>query len=580
MTDEPSSLAPSSRWQSFVDRFHEQSLRAARWLVYGRLSLLFLLFFAFSLTTRPGREFSPALVATLAFYFAATLAYIVFLPRVHDQERFVRLQISIDVAFEIILVYLTGGCLDLTFPLLHLLSVVTAALLVSARAGFVAASIGSVSLAFTTSLYYAAGATGWQLPLIDHELTDYVLLRWDFVVANLIKMAVGLHLVAALAASLSLRFESMEILYDDILKELRDGVLVIDRAGRVLFYNQEAERLFAWDRHPRVLGTPLAELLRLPEDQAILDVLTLGSEIHGEVDLGDPKNPLPIELRSSILRDRRGQLRGVIGVFSDLTLKRRVSLAAQRIERLRGLEEMAMGIAHEVRNPLASIRGAMQELARRSFSDEDDRELAAIILRESDRLDAIVDDFMQYARSKPLELRPFDLLALLNEVKRLLELREDCGQVRIRVEGQLQRPELELDRDKLMQVLLNLGVNALQALEGQGSLTLSATEGTLDRAATGDGARLYGSLPAVILELRDDGPGVPLAHRSRLFTPFFSTKPSGTGLGLPIAQKIIDAHNGDLSYEPAPEGGSIFRMVLPRSALPKLPSNNPAKVDP
>jgi PAS domain S-box-containing protein len=470
----------------------------------------------------------------------------------------------VEILCETLLIYLTGGVSHIVFALFYFITIVTAALLISERAGLLCASSCSVALAINAGAYFLAIEGYLELPLVADELLDVVALHWNSVISNLVQISVSMHVVAYLVGRLPYRVTGGQILYEEILSQIREAVIAIDNAGRVAYVNKEALQLFNWTEIPHLIGRRFPEILSRDEDRRLLEILTVGTDIHGEVELPIRNGTtLPIEVKITVLYDGRGSVRGVVGVFSDLTLKRQMRRAEYRLERFRGIEEMSIGIAHEIRNPLASIRGAMQELGRRAFVDEDDRTLAAIVLKESDRLDAILDTFMGYARMKPVLRSNVDILALTREIIVLLKCREDAKSVEISLDCASEKLLMSLDIDKIKQVLINIGVNALQALEGQGSLRFHVKEGQLHRQSEGLESRVYMETQAVEICIEDNGPGVDRDIEGKLFTPFFSSKSQGTGLGLALAQKIIDAHGGDVSFEPLEPKGSRFKIKLP-----------------
>jgi signal transduction histidine kinase len=212
-------------------------------------------------------------------------------------------------------------------------------------------------------------------------------------------------------------------------------------------------------------------------------------------------------------------------------------------------------MAHEIRNPLASIRGAAQELQTSSLPREDDRQLLGVVIRESDRLDEIISEFLDYASDKPIELGLCDLADVLNETVVLLEARGNHN-----VEIRKEIPRTMVCRgapDKLKQVFLNLGINALDALIQNVKIGHILFRCIPARSADSD--RREG----VLVEVSDDGSGVARENLARVFDPFFSTKPRGVGMGLAIARKIVQAHDGEITMESQEGKGTVVKVWLP-----------------
>jgi two-component system, NtrC family, sensor histidine kinase PilS len=553
------------RWQRYIKRYHEQYLRSSKTLIYGRLVLALLFLLSLTLSTGGFPVLTLPVTITLAMLLLVTVSYLFALRSVKDLESFVLIQLVIEVICETVLIYLTGGVFHIVFTLFYFMSIVTAAYLISRRAAILCASLCSVALASNAVAYFLAFQGYCELPFVSEGMLDIVTRRWNSVVSNLIQISVAMHIVAYLSGYLPHRVTGRRILYEEILNQIHEGVVAIDNSGRLVYVNGEARRLFNWEGVPQLIGKRFPDVLRRDEDRLILEVMTAGDDIHGEIEISVRKAPpLPIEVKITVLHDSRGFVRGVVGLFSDLTLKRKMRYTETRLQRLRGLEEMALGIAHEIRNPLASIRGAMQELSRRAFKDEDDRLLASIVLKESDRLDTILDSFMGYARMKPITLVSTDLLKIAKEIVLLLKCRDDAERVEISLESPHETLIMLLDVDKIKQVLINLGVNALQALVGKdGHLRFEVNEGTIHKKTTGANSQVYEEQESVEIAIQDNGPGIEPAIQNKLFTPFFSTKSQGTGLGLALAQKIIDAHGGDVSFESLEAGGTRFSVKIP-----------------
>jgi two-component system, NtrC family, sensor histidine kinase HydH len=233
----------------------------------------------------------------------------------------------------------------------------------------------------------------------------------------------------------------------------------------------------------------------------------------------------------------------VTGVLSDRQRKANESL--RRAERLKTLGEMAAGMAHEVKNPLAAIRSSAQILAERVSGKE--AQFAQIIVSEVDRLNRVVNDFLDYARPAPLKREPVLLSALLDSCLELLApVIEQAGVAVKRAYAENER-QVNADPNQLRQVFLNLILNAVQAMPTSGQVTLDVRQE--------DGSTQ--------VSVRDTGPGIPSDRLRHVFEPFHSTKPGGTGLGLPIAQRIVTGHEGRLRIESKPGEGTTATVTLP-----------------
>jgi len=233
----------------------------------------------------------------------------------------------------------------------------------------------------------------------------------------------------------------------------------------------------------------------------------------------------------------------VTGILSDRQRRANESLA--RAERLKTLGEMAAGMAHEVKNPLAAIRSSAQILTERVSGKE--AQFAQIIVSEVDRLNRVVNEFLDYARPAPLKREPVLLSTLLDSCLELLAPVIKQAGVTVRWESRQGAHKVEADPNQLRQVFLNLLLNAVQSMAHGGEVTLGLSQ-------AGGCTRV---------SIRDSGPGIPPDKLQQVFEPFYSTKPGGTGLGLPIAQRIVSEHGGKLLLENGPGKGLTATIVLP-----------------
>lgn len=225
----------------------------------------------------------------------------------------------------------------------------------------------------------------------------------------------------------------------------------------------------------------------------------------------------------------------------------------RRADRLSALGEMAAGLAHELRNPLAGVKGAFEIVTSKLPAGTPEAEFAEIGARELARLDDLLKRFLSYARPQPPALRRARLDDILAHVVALLRPEAERAGVQVDLEPRGQPPELLVDVEQIEQVFLNVLLNAIQASPGGGRVTIR-------QGLDGTGA---------IVDVVDEGPGIPPEHRTRVFDPFFTTKEKGTGLGLAVSARIVAAHGGDIEARPGPGRGTCMRIRLP------LPAGSP-----
>jgi PAS domain S-box-containing protein len=352
------------------------------------------------------------------------------------------------------------------------------------------------------------------------------------------------------------------------------GVLAVDRKGRIVSSNPTATRLLGYQTE-EILGEDAARVFRAPRgDGHVPPGACAGPEDAREVEIvtraGDV---LPVTLRLLPLETENGRLSGTVAVFHDLREQKAREEQWRRRDRLASLGALAAGVAHEIRNPLTGIGTSAQILKRRLESGDPRAPFADLILEEVTRLDRIVTSLLQFARPAVPHLTRESVLPALDKALSLvheLAVRQNVLLLVERAEGV---PAVYLDHDQVLQVLLNVLMNALQALEQGGEIRVSvrvarkpaAERSHLGRRAT-DRLELRREAPHVdVVEMRiqDNGPGIPAAVLARVFDPFFTTRAQGSGLGLSICQTIVREHGGAISIESVVGQGTAAIIDLP-----------------
>lgn len=327
-------------------------------------------------------------------------------------------------------------------------------------------------------------------------------------------------------------------------------VIGLGRSGEIVFFNRYAEQITGWARD-EAIGRSFAELL-LPDDARETYAPSFSSAIaEGEVDI-------PLKTRAGKVRDvlfrvaRAPASDDVVTAFavgSDVTEERAARIRAQQAERLAAVGTLAAGLAHEIRNPLngAQLHVSFLEraLKKSKVGDADALEAVEVVRDEIKRLARLVTDFLDFARPRPLVTAPMTVRALVEKVVPLVTTAADATHAKIVVDLPAAELTVEVDRERLQQVLLNLMQNAIEALARGGTVTVRARREP----------RL------AVIDVEDDGPGLP-SDSAPIFDAFFSTKPAGTGLGLAIVHRIVTDHGGTIDIESRP-GRTRFRIRLP-----------------
>lgn len=331
------------------------------------------------------------------------------------------------------------------------------------------------------------------------------------------------------------------------------AILVLDREGLVSLVNQRGCEILGLDAR-EILGQPWVDTF-VSEKHRERTRQALEQLVSGEV-APDPKRTFEnlirtrsgeerlVTWRRTVLRDARGQVAATVSSGEDVTERREAERRLRAQESLAKMGQLAAVVAHEVRNPLAGIRGAIQILSKR-MPGEEDRKVMAKIVERVDTLNALTEDLLVYARPHAPELASVRLEDVLGVARRLLAGHADLAAVSVEVSGA--DVTLQADEKMLQDVFLNLLLNAAQAMKGEGTVRVAVHAGT----------------ESVQVDVDDEGPGIAPEARERLFEPFFTTRHQGTGLGLPIVRRDVEAHGGDVAVT-FPEGrGTRVTVSLP-----------------
>jgi two-component system sensor histidine kinase PilS (NtrC family) len=510
--------------------------------------------------------------ALIALTYVASLAYALMFGRVRDPIRFAYGQIAVDLTLTTVVVHATGGAQS-GFCFLYLVDVVAVALLAQRRG---AALVTAASM----GLMLGVSILGWTrvLPAVPGQL----LVPWDMPRGELgaklalnvaALMAVG-WLASKLAAKNRQADESLSRheayagdlarLHENTIRCLTSGLVTVDLAGRVTTANEVAREILG--AAPGLLvGLPLADILTgLP--RVLADVGPAGVVRRAELSAARVDGSVRhLGVSAAPLSDHAGELIGRVIHFQDLTELKRMELAVARAERLASIGRLSAAIAHEIRNPLASISGSMELLRDAPGADPDSRKLMDIAVREVDRLNALVTSLLEYARPRTEERRVLSLNDEVSEVVAVFqgERRGERQDIRVSVETS-GAAHVEAAGGQLRQIVWNLLRNAADAMAAGGTITVKIAA----EASAGDGT----VQPWTRLTFTDTGSGIPRADLDHIFEPFFSTKSGGSGLGLPTVARIVDDHRGTIEVESEVGRGTtvIIRLPAARAGAPGL----------
>ena len=338
----------------------------------------------------------------------------------------------------------------------------------------------------------------------------------------------------------------MKTYTENVVESMADGLISVNREGKIVTLNRKAAEFFGAKDDDlknkeisRILGPDIEILLKAQK------------EIIRDRDLWVPHPSgvkIPLSLSMAPLKDEAGREMGSVLLLRDLREIRDLQEKVRRSERLASLGRLAAGVAHEIRNPLSSIRGFAQFFQNRFKGQEKEQEYASVMVREVDRLNRVITELLDFARPKEPHRELHSAGEILEQTLKLLE--SELAKKNIAVEKNLgaSLPRILVDRDQLSQAFLNLLLNALESMEGAGKIRISMESGGAEVLA---------------ISISDTGRGIPKEDLERVFEPFFSTKRKGTGLGLAIVHQIVESHKGEIQVESREGQGATFRITLP-----------------
>ncbi len=464
------------------------------------------------------------------------------------------IQIAGDILLISWLVSMTGG-IDSGFALLYHVTIISASIILYRRGGYLSASLASILYGGLLDMQYYS-VLGFTRSL---NYTPIQVLYLLFI--NIISF----YTVALLSSYLSERlrktrqelreksmdFDDLQVIQDHILRSVGSGIVTMNMSGEITSWNNAAEHITGYrfdeirTNWKAVFGDSIKGLFGHTDDLKARPV-----RFEGPIAKRDGNRAI-LGFTATLLKDDTDTVRGIILTFQDITRLIEMEEQIRRQERLATVGSLAAGIAHEIRNPLASLSGSIQMLQGELELRGDHKHLMDIVLRETDRLNNIITEFLDYARPRSSQMEPISLASVLEETITLFrnsrEFKKDivitCDiPFSIAVNGNPQR---------LRQVFWNLLINAAQAMDNGGSITISAASG---RGIDAD---------EVTIHILDTGTGIEKEHLEHIFDPFFTTKSGGTGLGLAIAYRIIEDHNGTIDVKSEAGKGTAVIISLP-----------------
>jgi two-component system, NtrC family, sensor histidine kinase PilS len=489
------------------------------------------------------------ILVILAWYAVAGLHVFLFTYRRRDWRMQSKLQVVADLFFATAVIYITGG-IDTSFNFLYPLIIIVASTMLSEAWAYLTAGMSFVLLGGTLELSFFDLIRSYSTARPDLKSLQAVIFINLFAYVSVAylanKLANRMRQADVALEDKSFELENLQVLHEIIVRSISGGLITTDLEGAIKLANPAARSF---------LGRGGEDFAGLRVQELFFDQLPIANTVRCQVRARTPGGAEKmLGIGCSALQGTSGDTIGYIYTFTDLTEIRRLEHELHLRDRLAAVGRLAAGIAHEIRNPLSSIAGSVKMLSGIAALTDDQRALVGIVTRESERLNAIISDFLTYSRDRSFQSATVDLCQLLSDTLTLLENRQSG--IEIERNFSYHTALAEGDGDKLKQVFWNLCSNAIRAMPGGGVLTAS-----LDQF---DGTWR--------IRFHDTGEGIPAQLIEKIFEPFQSGFEGGTGLGLAIVYRIVQAHGARISVRSEPGNGTEFTLLF-RRPIPARPAD-------
>ncbi len=557
----------------------EVILKRIKWLMLLRLMLAtFSLGTAVLIQITKGKPYLDtylvSLYAIIGMVYALNLLYAFLLNRVKSVRTFAYIQIFMDVLLITGLINATGGIRSV-FSLFYYLSIISASIILYRKGGIIIATVSSILYGLIVGLEYY----GIFQPL--YEIPDDAIYGITSLLFRVVMNVTAFYFIAMLSSFLSeqasksdealkikeIDYHKLEILYRNIIESINSGLLTVDEENKITSFNRAAED---------ITGHNFSDVYGVNIDRVLPDLQEIGQS-PGSGKKDDTMNPrfeisfkrkdgriLHLGFSKAVLKDVGGDSKGEIYVFQDLTKLKEMEEHVKLVDKLAAIGRFATGMAHEIRNPLASMSGSVQVLKDSLKLDSDNQRLMNIVLRETNRLDQLLSDFILFARPDDRRKESVELNNILDDTIQLFSYNPQYGDINVikNLHGKIM---IEADPQQIKQVFWNLFINAAQSMDHKGALVVNTEIVHQDSLSKGVKSRLDTNSNEFWSHIivSDTGRGIPEKYTDKIFDPFFTTRDRGIGLGLAIVYRIIESYRGNISVKSQENKGTSFTIYLP-----------------
>jgi len=562
---------------------NEELLGKIKWLMVLRLLFAtFLLVATVVVQARAYPSFSNTSLASLylltgVIYFL-TLCYALLLDRIKKYVLFAYVQLVFDVLFVTALIYVTGG-IESIFSFMYILTIINAAIMLYRRGGLLIASASSIGYGSLLDLQYF----GIIHPYYTRasELMTYTIGYYFY---TLLMNIAAFYLVAFLSSYLAeeLRrssvklkakqydLDQLELLNRNIVQSINTGLITLNNQLEISYINPAVEQISGFG-YRDLEGIHIGDIF-----PKIVPYLSISDRRGDNDDMPQPQKGIDVDFdrrdgsrlhlgfSQSILKNPGGDEIGLILILQDLTEFRQMQEQVRRMDRLAVAGELAAGIAHEIKNPLASLSGSIQMLRDEVDFGPMQQRLMDITMREAERLNALVNEFLLFSRPEKAVDRSVEVNEVIEDTLEMLKNSPELSRP-IRIEKTLSKNLWVLiDPQRLQQVIWNLVLNAVQEMKNSGRLSVATA--ILTKRGSGDAPRDYAwdrQEKLAEISISDTGPGILPENQGKVFDPFFTTKDQGTGLGLTIVHRIVENYDGKIFLDSDGRSGTTFTLHFP-----------------
>lgn len=562
---------------------NEELLGKIKWLMVLRLLFAtFLLVATVVVQARAYPSFSNTSLASLylltgVIYFL-TLCYALLLDRIKKYVLFAYVQLVFDVLFVTALIYVTGG-IESIFSFMYILTIINAAIMLYRRGGLLIASASSIGYGSLLDLQYF----GIIHPYYTRasELMTYTIGYYFY---TLLMNIAAFYLVAFLSSYLAeeLRrssvklkakqydLDQLELLNRNIVQSINTGLITLNNQLEISYINPAVEQISGFG-YRDLEGIHIGDIF-----PKIVPYLSISDRRGDNDDMPQPQKGIDVDFdrrdgsrlhlgfSQSILKNPGGDEIGLILILQDLTEFRQMQEQVRRMDRLAVAGELAAGIAHEIKNPLASLSGSIQMLRDEVDFGPMQQRLMDITMREAERLNALVNEFLLFSRPEKAVDRSVEVNQVIEDTLEMLKNSPELSRP-IRIEKTLSKNLWVLiDSQRLQQVIWNLVLNAVQEMKNSGRLSVATAIRT--KRGSGDAPRDYAwdrQEKLAEISISDTGPGILPENQGKVFDPFFTTKDQGTGLGLTIVHRIVENYDGKIFLDSDGRSGTTFTLHFP-----------------